>query len=205
MYYLSCTTVVVDIAEHISERRAERVPHKRAELAARRFVEVAHGIVWCTLATVDRLNRPRSRVVHPLWEERAGGAGPVGWVTTRPTPLKLAHLDHSPFVSCSYWDARHDVAVAECHAAWVGAPAERRRAWDLIAATPPPVGHDPAAIWPDGPESPGFALLRLDPWRLRVARAEEIAAGTGLSATYEPIRSGASLSSAGTGSPTTFQ
>jgi hypothetical protein len=47
------------------------------------FITVAHRIVWCTLATVDRRNRPRSRVVHPIWERTP--AGPVGWVTTRPT------------------------------------------------------------------------------------------------------------------------
>ena len=34
---------------------------------------------------------------------------------------------------------------------------------------PEPVGYDPAIIpgW-DGPTSPGFAALRLEPWRLRV-------------------------------------
>ena len=32
------------------------------------FVDMAHRIVWCTAATVDRANRPRSRVLHPVWE-----------------------------------------------------------------------------------------------------------------------------------------
>jgi hypothetical protein len=30
------------------------------------FVAIAHRIVWCTLATVDRVGRPRSRVVPPI-------------------------------------------------------------------------------------------------------------------------------------------
>ena len=32
------------------------------------FVDMAHSIVWCTVATVDRKGRPRSRVLHPIWE-----------------------------------------------------------------------------------------------------------------------------------------
>jgi len=146
------------------------------EHIADQFVAVAHRIVWCTVATVDRRGRPRSRVMHPLWERTAGGAL-VGWATARPTPLKRAHLAAHPYVSCSYWDPAHDVAVAECHAAWVTEAGEIRRVWDLLAATPPPVGHDPATIWPAGPSDPGFALLRLEPWRLRVAAASTLAAG----------------------------
>ena len=32
------------------------------------FVEMANRMVYCTLATVDRRGRPRSRMVHTLWE-----------------------------------------------------------------------------------------------------------------------------------------
>jgi hypothetical protein len=91
------------------------------------FIATAHRVVWCTLATVDRHNRPRSRVVHPLWER--DGAALVGWVGTRPTPLKRAHLEHAPFVSASYWDPRHDVAVAECAAAW---HPDREAVWERL-------------------------------------------------------------------------
>jgi hypothetical protein len=140
-----------------------------------RFVAVAHGIVWCTLATVDRHDRPRSRLVHPVWE-RAGDRL-VGWLGTRPTPLKRAHLAHSPFVSCSYWDPRHDVAVAECAATWVLDAEGRRAGWERLASAPAPAGYDPATIWPDGPEADDFAILRLDPWRLRVATAAQLATG----------------------------
>ena len=31
------------------------------------FVAMAHGIVWCSVATIDEQHRPRSRVLHPLW------------------------------------------------------------------------------------------------------------------------------------------
>jgi hypothetical protein len=134
------------------------------------FVEVAHRIVWCTVATVDRRNRPRSRVLHPYWETR--GDALTGWITTRPTPLKVGHLAHSAYASCSYWDPTHDVAVAECHAEWVDDPEVKAHAWELFRAADEPLGHDPYAIWPDGPGNPDAGVLRLTPWRLRVAGLE---------------------------------
>jgi general stress protein 26 len=136
------------------------------------FVTVAHRIVWCTVATVDRFNRPRSRVLHPYWE--LTGDELTGWITTRPTPLKVAHLAHSPYASCSYWDAAHDVAVAECRAEWVADVAVKEHAWELFREAAAPLGHDPYAIWPDGPEDPDAGVLRLTPWRLRVAGMETL-------------------------------
>jgi hypothetical protein len=136
------------------------------------FIAVAHRIVWCTVATVDHRNRPRSRVLHPYWELSDDGL--VGWITTRPTPLKVAHLEHSPYLSCSYWDATHDVAVAESRAAWVRDAAVKQHAWDLFRAAPEPLGHDPYKIWPDGPADPDAGVLRLSPWRLRVAGMETL-------------------------------
>jgi hypothetical protein len=136
-----------------------------------RFLEVAHGVVYCSVATVDRRGRPRSRVMHPVW--RREGDRLVGWVSARPTPLKRAHLADTPFVSCSYWDPRHDVAVADCGAAWAGDEG-RRKAWRIFASTP--AGFDPATIF-SGPDAEDLAVIRLEPWRLRVATAAEIAAG----------------------------
>jgi hypothetical protein len=41
------------------------------------FLRITADIVWCTLTTVDRKGRPRSRVVHPIspWPtgSRSGG------------------------------------------------------------------------------------------------------------------------------------
>ncbi len=127
---------------------------------AEAFVAIAHRVVWCSLATVDRRGRPRSRLVHPIWEMTNDGL--VGWLTSRPTPLRRAHLAATPFVSCSYWDPAHDVAVAECSAAWVENPVIKRHAWEVFRAAEPPVGYDPATIWPDGPDRP---RRRRDPAR----------------------------------------
>jgi hypothetical protein len=170
VYLLQSTTMVVQITPRPAAQRAA-IPAR----VAQEFVAIAHGVVWATLATVDRRGRPRSRVVHPIWELTDDGI--AGFVTTRPTPLKRAHLARTPFVSVSYWDPAHDVAVAECAASWVADVAERARVWELCRAAPAPLGHDPAEIWPLGPGDADAAVLRLDPWRLRAARVATLAAG----------------------------
>jgi hypothetical protein len=131
------------------------------------FVEMAHRIVWCTAATVDVEGRPRTRVLHPLWEW--DGDRLVGWIATGPTPVKAADLAAHPFLSCSYWAPSHDTCIAECATSWV-APEERAEVWRRFVEAPAPVGYDPAIVpaWKDGPESPAFGGLRLEPWLLRV-------------------------------------
>jgi hypothetical protein len=137
------------------------------------FVATAHRIVWCTVATVDRRGRPRSRVLHPYWERT--GDGLIGWIVTRRSPLKTAHLARTPYVSCSYWDASHDVAIADCRAEWEDDAGARAHAWELFAAAPEPLGYDFHQVWPGGPDAPGSAALRLDPWRLQTAGALTVA------------------------------
>ena len=129
------------------------------------FVRIAHRVVWCTVATVDRHGRPRSRVLHPYWERTDDGI--TGWAFTRPTPLKLAHLAHRPFVSCSYWDPAHEVAVAECDAELAADDATRRTVWDLFATAAPPLGYDPRILG----AVDHVVVLRMTPWRLRVPTA----------------------------------
>ena len=52
--------------------------------------------------------------------------------------------------------------------------ATREHAWELFRAAPEPLGHDPYSIWPDGPADPDAGVLRLRPWRLRVATMETL-------------------------------
>ncbi len=131
------------------------------------FVEMAHQIVWCSAATVDREGRPRSRVLHPIWDW--DGRELVGWIGTGPTPTKRAHLEKSPHLSLNYWAPTQDTCVAECRASWAFDHETRTRVWDLLKNAPSPVGYDPAIIpgW-DDPTCDAFAALRLEPWRLRV-------------------------------------
>lgn len=131
------------------------------------FVEMAHRIVWCSAATVDTRGRPRSRILHPIWEwdeERL-----TGWVATAATPTKRAHLSASPYMSLNYWTTNHDTCVADCQAAWAFDDETRTMVWNLFASAPAPVGYDPSIVpgW-EGPTSPTFAVLRLEPWHLRV-------------------------------------
>ena len=131
------------------------------------FVEMAHRIVWCGVATVDRSNRPRTRVLHPFWE--FDGERLVGWVGTGATATKRTHLEHSPWASLNYWSPNQDTCVAECATTWCFDLETRRRVWEQYLELPEPLGYDPTLIpgW-DGPESDSFSVLRFDPWRLRV-------------------------------------
>ena len=140
----------------------------------RSFLTTAGRIVYATLSTTDAHRRPRSRIVHPVWEE--DGERLVGWVGSRPSRLKRDSLERSPFASCLYWDPAHDVAVADCEARWLP-PGERALAWERLSAPAPPMGYDPASIWPDGPEGDDFAAIRLDPWRVQTRGAAAMAAG----------------------------
>jgi hypothetical protein len=138
------------------------------------FVVTAHQMTYCHLVTIDAHTRPRSRVVHPLWATVADSV--VGWIGTRPTPIKVAHLEHSRFVSCAYLSAEHDFAIAECAAEWIDDVDERAAVWDRFKHAPAPVGYDPATIW-SAPDADDFAVLRLVPWRLTVGIGAELAAG----------------------------
>src|SRR5688500_10479580 len=86
---------------------------------AHEFVEQAHKAIWCSLATVDRQGRPRSRVVHPVWE------GATGWLTTRRHSPKSKHLARMPYVSVAYITDLANPAYADCHAEWIDDIAEK--------------------------------------------------------------------------------
>jgi hypothetical protein len=131
------------------------------------FVEMAHRIVWCSAATVDARGRPRSRILHPIWQW--DGTDLIGWIGTRPTQTKLAHLKSSPYISLNYWSPSQDTCVAECRASWAFDDDTRENVWNIFLNGPAPVGYNPAVV-PDWntPKSETFAVLRLEPWRLRV-------------------------------------
>jgi hypothetical protein len=133
--------------------------------SARHIVE---RVVWCTVTTVSPEGAPRSRLMHPVWFW--DGPRPTALVTARPTPLKLRHLAANPRVSCFYWDPAHDTVAIDARARWLDAD-ERAEAWDAVKAVPPPVGFDPAFVWPDGPGSPDCAMLRFTAERVIATRA----------------------------------
>lgn len=142
------------------------------------FIDIAHRIVWATVATVDGDGAPRSRVLHPIWEFEDGRL--TGWVATSPLSPKAAHLEHDPRVSLTYWDATHDTCTADCDAVWESTPEERSRGWQRFADAPAPVGYDPSIIpdWTE-PEAEAFGILRLEPTRLRVMPGSVMLRGQG--------------------------
>lgn len=147
-----------------------------AEVAPK-FVAMAHQIVWCSVATVDPAGRPRSRVLHPVWEW--DGSELVGWIATGKTPIKLADIGQTAHASCNYWTPAQDTCVADCEATWVEDAATKHHVWDALVGAPEPVGYNPAIIpgW-DNADSPGFDALKLTPYRLRVMPGESLMNGS---------------------------
>jgi hypothetical protein len=137
-----------------------------AELAED-LAEITGRIVWSTVTTTDRHGRPRSRIMHPVWEITAEHVS--GVIGSRPTPVKTAHIARSPWLTCGYWSPEHDAAFIDCHVEWAG---EKEPAWNRLAA-----GYDPTTIWPDGPGSPEFGALLLTPYRIQIIRATDMAQG----------------------------
>ena len=147
------------------------------------FVEMAHRIVWCSAATVDGAGRPRSRVLHPVWEW--DGTALRGWIATSPLSPKRADLDAHPYVSLNYWANNHDTCLAECAAEWKLDDESRVAGWNRIKDAPAPVGYDPSIIpsW-DSPTAPAFGILEVVPYRLRVMPGSYMMAGEGVLLTW---------------------
>jgi general stress protein 26 len=141
-----------------------------ADIAAEFQARVAR-IAWATVATVGADGAPRTRILHPIWEDH------VGWIATTAGSLKLRQLRHDPRVSLTYWDQLQDNVHIEAVATEAADPADRHRIWDLFAATPPPLGYDPTAFWTGGRTDPAYALLRLDPTRIELTGLHHRATG----------------------------
>ena len=125
-------------------------------------------IVWCTVATVDRQGRPRTRILHPIWE------GSTGWIATGRHSLKEKHLATNAYLSVSYWDQEHQQVHVEAKAEWEDDQDEKVRLWTLYKETPPPYGYDPAIIWQAGPDDPEYGLLKLTPWRIGLYSLKDV-------------------------------
>lgn len=125
------------------------------------FVARAHGMVWCNLTTLDRRGRPRSRVLHPIWD------GQTGWIGTLHHTPKVRHIERDPHVSLAYIADVMKPVYADCVAEWVGEQAEIQRVWELFKNAPPPLGYDPAEGFA-GLDLSDFGLIKLTPFRVEV-------------------------------------
>ena len=148
------------------------------ERVAPAFVEMAHRIVWCTVATTGLDGRPNTRILHPIWEW--DGEALTGWIATSPLSPKAKDLAEQPDISLTYWDPTHDTATADCTTSWDETPDLRQAGWDRFVNGPEPVGYDPSIIpfWPDA-QVEAFGILRLVPTRLRVMPGTVMLKGEG--------------------------
>ncbi|MCB1693274.1 MAG: pyridoxamine 5'-phosphate oxidase family protein [Pseudomonadales bacterium] len=133
------------------------------------FHDRVSRIVWCTFTTIDRQDRPRSRILHPIWE------GHHGWIATGRHSHKSKHIERNPFVSLTYWDAAQEQVYADCKATWADDKETKDRVWALYESTPPPLGYDLTAFWPNGSGDPEFGVISLEPWRIELSSLADLA------------------------------
>lgn len=137
------------------------------------FNRYIQDIVYCSLITVDKKGRPRARVLLPIWEEVDGR--PVGWIAAYKTPVKTAHINNNPHVTCSYWNPRQNAVYVDSVAAWIEDEDVKREVWDLYRkGSPAGVGYDPIHYWKKGPADPEYGLIRMDPFRVQVLRGRDM-------------------------------
>jgi uncharacterized pyridoxamine 5'-phosphate oxidase family protein len=115
--------------------------------------------VWCSVATVDEQQRPRSRILHPLWE------GSTGWILTHRSSYKSKHLALNSFVSLAYIKDVMNPVYVDCKTEWVDDAEVKKRIWDWVKSIPEPLGFDPAHDF-ISPDHENFGLLKLTPWRI---------------------------------------
>ena len=76
-------------------------------------------IAWATVATVGPDGAPRTRILHPIWEDH------VGWIATTSTASRSGHLRHESRVSLTYWDPEQDNVHVEAVATVADDQADR--------------------------------------------------------------------------------
>ena len=126
------------------------------------FLARVSQAVYCNMTTVDRQNRPRSRMIHPIWD------GPIGWLISWPQSHKAKHLRTNPYISLAYIQDKEKPVYVDCRAEWVMQEGEQIRIWMLHQQTPPPLGFDPQPHYGDIHHH-YFGLLKLTPWRIELA------------------------------------
>lgn len=91
-----------------------------ADIEAELMTRVSQ-VAYCIMTTVDRLNRPRSKVMHPIWD------GPNGWAVSRSDSYKANHLVFNPAISLAYIPTKEKPVYVDGFAEWVGTVGEKQR------------------------------------------------------------------------------
>jgi general stress protein 26 len=137
-----------------------------AEIEAE-FHSRVQDAVYANVASVDAQNRPRSRILHPVWE------GNTGYIATWPFSHKSKHLALNPYVSLTYMKNPIKPVYVDCKAEWIDELNEKQRIWNLFRDTPPPLGYDLAPAF-EAVDNPKFGLLKLTPWRIQLYTLEPV-------------------------------
>ena len=130
------------------------------------FMNRVAAAVYCSVATVDRKGRPRSRIMHPIWD------GSIGWVISWKGSHKSKHLEVNPYVSLAYINNRDKPVYADCRAEWVDEENEKLRIWELHKSISPPLGFDPEPHYGTIHNS-YYGLLKFTPWRIELGNLGE--------------------------------
>ena len=129
------------------------------------FMNRTQHAVYCNVATVDLKNRPRSRVMHVVWD------GPIGWVITWPESHKPRHLDNNPYVSFTYMSNPYKPVYIDYRSHWQQEISEKQRIWELHKTLPPPLRFDPTPHY-GTIDHKYYGLLWFTPWRIELAELE---------------------------------
>jgi general stress protein 26 len=130
------------------------------------------SIVYATMVTVDARNRPRTRVLIPVWEVVDGE--PLGWLATYKTPVKAAHIARNPHTTFAYWARENNSVAVDAVAEWTDDLEAKRYVWDLYRKTSPRgAGYNLGNFW-RSPSDPELHVLRLEPWRIQVIRGADL-------------------------------
>src|SRR5262245_39399477 len=95
------------------------------------FIERAHRMVWCAMATIDTGNRPRTRIMHPIWE------GANGWASSRVSSLKGRHIAKNPNVSLAYISEIVTPVYADCTVEWEHDLERKHKVWEMFKSAAP--------------------------------------------------------------------
>ena len=129
------------------------------------FLARIRDAVYCNMATIDLKGRPRSRVMHPIWD------GPIGWVISWPESHKAKHLKANAYVSLAYIHNSKKPVYIDAVAEWIYDSAEKNRIWELHRTTPAPLGFDPKPHY-GTIENRYFGLLQFTPWRIELGELQ---------------------------------
>lgn len=137
---------------------------------AEAFHDRVSRMVWCNVATVDAQCRPRSRIMHPIWD------GATGWIGTRSTSVRAGHaapslkirqLAGNPDASLAYVADVMQPVYIDARIEISDDAEQKRRFFELARSLPEPYGYDPAQLFGE-PDDPRFVVLRLAPSRIAV-------------------------------------